>query len=208
MNLKAAVKRAYVDRYVKPQQAGMFGIDPAVRTHAREVLNSRNPDYEAVLTELGQTDHIDTDPGALRTLASTRLLMGQPKASIDLLEQAEGVLDEERAINYATRAMSYIDLRELDTAVEFGRRAIAVYPQNHMGYVNLGAALIEQGNLDAAFQVMVDLQTTWPDGLKDPKLQERILGNDGQWAHLRAHPSYSDRLRRLFPNLDSSEDQS
>ncbi|WP_158289077.1 tetratricopeptide repeat protein [Rubrivivax albus] len=198
MSTKTAVHSAYTKRFMQPKPVGIFGIDPKTRQAARDSLTGRAPDFEPVVASLEQAEHIDQDPGALRTLAGARLMMGIPAESLRLLQQAEGVLKEELGINYATRVMSHIALGELELAVQMGRQAIAVSPRHYMGYVNLGAALIEQGDPEGALQVLTELRTTWPEGLQDAELRARVLVEDGQWAFVRADAAHRARLDQLF----------
>lgn len=198
MSIQSALHRVYTERFIQPREAGTVGIDPSVRQQARADLMSSAPDFAEVISRLEAQPYIRSDPGALRTLAGAYVMSDQAGRSLELLRDAERLLNEELALNLSTQAMNHVVLGELEIAVQLAQRSISLWPSHYLGHLNLMAAYIEQGEPEMAFGVLESLQEVWPEWYRDADLRARVLRDDGQLAYLRSHPDYRDRIHQLF----------
>ena len=87
-----------------------------------------------------------------------------------------------------------IEQGELNEALAIARTAIEIDPHWYLPGVGLLSALALSGEVDAAWQALVEWLDIWPDGHRDAQLYQ-YLAEDGMLSALRADPRFDGFLR-------------
>lgn len=177
------LQKRFMDRYLRPVATETRSVPESVRETARRLLRDEAR-YGECIAMLDAQPGIESDPFGLKLRGVAKLSMKNfDEAEADFLDAIRLLTRESSALHCNLAAVG-IERGELDQALTAATTAMSIDCSWYLPVVNTLCALALQGDVDSAWQALVNALESWPDGRFDPELI-RYLQSDGILSILR-----------------------
>lgn len=195
----STLEKAYVGRFLRPLPSATRCVPEPVREQARALLREEGR-YAQAIALLEAQPALPQDPLALKLCGVARLALHDTAGADRDFAAAARLLARELSAVYCNQAASAIEQDRPETALTAAQAAYAADPHWVLPIVNQLSALALQGMVDAAWQVLTQALSQWPEGRQDPELH-RYLAEDGLLSVLRTDPRFQQWLASTNPSI-------
>lgn len=186
-------EKIYFDRYLRPVGTHTRCVPDSVREAARQRLINEGG-YAECIAMLNVEPAIKSDPFALKMRGVAKLALRDYAGADEDFAVAIRLLRRELSATYCNQAASLIEQGELNEALAMARTAMEIDPNWYLPGVGLLSVLALSGEVDTAWQTLVEWLDIWPDGHRDAQLHQ-YLAEDGMLSALRADSRFDGLLR-------------
>ncbi len=186
-------EKIYFERYLRPMPTNTRCVPESVREAARQQLIEQGS-YAECIAMLDVEPAIENDPFALKMRGVAKLALRDYVGADQDFSVAIGLLRRELSATHCNQAASMIEQGKLDEALAVARTAMEIDPNWYLPGEGVLSVLALRGEVDAAWQTLVEWLDIWPEGYRDAQLHQ-YLAEDGMLSALRADSRFDGFLR-------------
>lgn len=187
-------EKIYFERYLRPMPTDTRCVPESVREAARQQLIDEGG-YAECIAMLDVEPAIENDPFALKMRGVAKLALRNYVGADQDFAVAIGLLRRELSATHCNQAASMVEQGKPNEALAVARTAMEIDPNWYLPGVALLSALALLGEVDAAWQTLVEWLDIWPEGYRDVQLRQ-YLAEDGMLSSLRSDSRFNILLRR------------